>query len=333
MLETILPGLYRLPVSLPNKRLGSVNTYVVACTDGIRLIDCAWNLPEAYTTLVEGLRELDAQVSDLREILLTHSHPDHIGQAERLVHEAGARVLIHRLDATYFGWTAADMQALGIQWRQRLQVMGMPSDELETLFGASSRSGMQFPTCKPDTLLEGGEVLEWTPFRFKVIWTPGHAAGLICLYEAQSEVLLSSDHVLQRISPHIGMGSQHDGDPLADYLRSLQAVRALPAKIVLPGHGKPFTNLSERVDELIEHHHSRLQTIIKALAGDEQTAYAVASRLSWRGSENGWQRLPVFERMSAADETLAHLEYLTNLGQIKKQTRDAVVVYRTIEME
>jgi glyoxylase-like metal-dependent hydrolase (beta-lactamase superfamily II) len=173
--------------------------------------------------------------------------------------------------------------------------------------------------------------MAWGPLRFEAIWTPGHSAGLICLYAAQTEVLISSDHVLQRISPHISMGSQHDGDPLADYLRSLQTVRNLPTRTVLPGHGKPFTNLAERVDELIEHHQIRLQTILKALASDKRTAYQVASLLPWRRSQHGWQQLSIFERMSAADETLAHLEYLANQEQIKKYHRDdGVVTYQTL---
>ncbi|GHO49132.1 MBL fold metallo-hydrolase [Ktedonospora formicarum] len=332
MPEEIMPGLYRLPVSLLNASLGSVNMYVVASPDGgVRLIDCAWNRPEVYTILVDELRALGMGIGDIKEILLTHNHPDHIGLAERLVQETGARLLIHRLDATYFGRSAEDMQALRDAWIVWLRTCGMPLDELEALTARGARTGMRLPVCQPDVLLEGGERLEWNPFCFEVIWTPGHAPGLTCLYDPQFEILIASDHVLEHISPHIGRGSQQDDDPLSNYLRSLQAVRDLPVQVILPGHGQPFTGLAARVDALAEHHQRRLGAIMKALAGEEQTAYSVASRLVWRRSEKGWQQLSPFERMSAMDETLSHLEYLLNQGAVSKQLRNGVVTYQAIQ--
>lgn len=333
MPEEIMPGLYRLPVSLPNASLGSVNMYVIVSPDGVRLIDCAWGTPEIYATLVDELRVLGVGVEAIKEILLTHSHPDHIGLTERLVRETGARLLMHRLDATYFGRSREEMQALGEEWMQWLRTSGMPPEELGALAGRGARMGMRFPACQPDVLLEGGEQLDWHPYSFEVLWTPGHAPGLICLYDPHRALLLASDHVLEHISPHVGRGSQPDGNPLGDYFRSLQAVRDLPVKVILPGHGKPFADLSGRVDALIEHHQRRLRAIMKVLADNDQaTAYGVASRLSWRRSEDGWQRLSLFERMSAMDETLSHLEYLLSQGQARKQFLGGVFIYRAAQV-
>jgi glyoxylase-like metal-dependent hydrolase (beta-lactamase superfamily II) len=152
--------------------------------------------------------------------------------------------------------------------------------------------------------------------------------GQICLYEPQAQVLISSDHVLQRISPNIGLYARQSGDPLGEYLRSLQLVRDLPVKLVLPGHGAPFSGLARRVDVLVAHHAQRLQEMMDALADEEQTAYGLASSLSWRGLEQGWQRLLPFDRLAALSETLAHLEYLTNQGQVSKHVQDDHVLYQ-----
>jgi glyoxylase-like metal-dependent hydrolase (beta-lactamase superfamily II) len=146
------------------------------------------------------------------------------------------------------------------------------------------------PTYRPDTLLEGGETLAWHPFRFEVIWTPGHAAGLVCLYEPQAHILISSDHILQHISPNIGLYARQSGNPLGDYLRSLQLVRGFQVTLVLPGYGGPFPDLKGRVDTSLAHHGQRLQEMEDVLAdGNDggQTTYHIASRLSWRGSANG----------------------------------------------
>ncbi len=330
MPEEIIPGLFRLSIPLPNDSLGSVNVYAVVSADGLRLIDSGWNAPEAYSALLDELQGLGMQVSDIKEILVTHNHPDHIGLAERFVQEAGARLLLHRLDAASERAYAEDRQGMLAEMQTWLQTNGMPREERETLMGGMRRMAFRAPTYRPDTLLEGGEVLAWRPFRFEVIWTPGHAAGLVCLYEPQAQVLISSDHVLQRISLNIGLYARQSGDPLGEYLRSLQLVRDLPVKLVLPGHGAPFTDLAGRVDALVAHHEQRLQEMVNTLADEDdggQTAYGIASRLSWRGSEHGWQILQPFDRLAALSETLAHLHYLTNQGQVSKHIQDGGIFY------
>lgn len=320
MPEEIIPGLSRLSIPLPNNALGSVNVYAVASADGLRLIDCGWNEPETYAAIVGELEQLGMQVSEIRELLVTHNHPDHIGQAERLVQEAGAHLLLHRLDASSGAAHTDNRQVVLSDMDTWLQTNGMPAEERETLMHRIQRMPPRSPAYHPDIALEGGEVLDWTPFRFEVIWTPGHAAGLVCLYEPNMQILISSDHVLERISPNIGLYARQSGDPLGDYLNSLRRIRDLPVKLVLPGHGAPFSDLPGRVDTLLEHHEQRLQEILDKLSDEGRTAYDVASHLPWRRSEQGWQILKTFDRLGALGETLAHLEYLVNQGQATKQS-------------
>ncbi len=329
MPDEIVPGLYRLLLPGPSTSLGSVNAYAVVDSDGIRLIDCGWNTPAAYAALVCEVEALGAQVSDIRAILVTHNHPDHIGLAEHLVAESGARLLLHQREAAFLGASVEDRQGFLADTQTWLRTNGMPQEELETIASGVRRMAFRPPACRPDTLLEGGEVLPWNGFHFVVIWTPGHAPGLVCLYEPRSQLLIASDHVLERISPFIGLHTRNFGDPLGAYLRSLQRVRALPAKRVLPGHGEPFSDLAGRVDALMQHHTLRLQEIVSVLAAEEQTAYLIASRLSWRGSEHSWQQLPPFDRLAATSEALAHLEYLASQGQVIKQVRSGTLFYRT----
>jgi glyoxylase-like metal-dependent hydrolase (beta-lactamase superfamily II) len=329
MPEEMVPGLARLSLPLPNDLLGQVNVYAVMSADGLRLIDCGWDAPEVHAALVDELQQLGIQVSDIREILVTHNHPDHIGLVERLVRESGASLLLHRLDAvSEERMNTEDRQAMLAEMERWLRTNGMPQEEGETITRGMRRMPFRIPTYHPDTLLEGGEVLAWPPFRFEVLWTPGHAAGLVCLYERQFQILLSSDHVLERISPNIGFYARQAGDPLGEYLRSLRLVRDLPVTQVLPGHGAPFSDLARRVDALEEHHEQRLRAIVSVLADEEQTAYGIASRLLWRGSEQGWQQLQTFDRLAALSETLAHLHYLTNRGQLRTREQDGKVLYQ-----
>ncbi|HET8842134.1 MAG TPA: MBL fold metallo-hydrolase, partial [Ktedonobacteraceae bacterium] len=244
------------------------------------------------------------------------------------VQEAGASLLLHRLDVPPAPLSSEERRERLVGMENWLQTNGMPPEEGEVLLRDMSRMPSRVPAYRPDVLLEGGEVLEWSPFHFEVLWTPGHAAGLVCLYERQFQVLLSSDHILERISPNIGLYAQQSGDPLGEYLRSLQLVRDLPVKLVLPGHGSPFSDLSGRVDKLEAHHEQRLREMVNTLGDGEQTAYRIASRLSWRGSNQGWQQLRSFDRLAALSETLAHLHYLARQGQVTQQERDGEIVYR-----
>jgi glyoxylase-like metal-dependent hydrolase (beta-lactamase superfamily II) len=268
-------------------------------------------------------------IDQVRELLITHLHPDHFGLAERLAHETGARVLMHRVDASFVTARYEDNRALVLEMEAWLRVNGAPADELKIMSAASLGIMRRVGVRPPDVLLEGGEVLTWGRYRFEVIWTPGHSAGLICLYDGDAQVFLSSDHILQRISPQVGMHVQSVGNPLEHYLQSLSRVRDLPVRVVLPGHGHPFHDLAGRVDEIVEHHRQRLDAMHDLLHTEGQTAYDVAGRLSWKGTRRGWGRLPPFQRRMALTETIAHLEYLVTSGRASKQVERDLVYYFT----
>jgi glyoxylase-like metal-dependent hydrolase (beta-lactamase superfamily II) len=85
--------------------------------------------------------------------------------------------------------------------------------------------------------------------------------GHICLYERTKKAFLSGDHILNPISPSVGLHAQSMGNPLSDYLSSLHAIREMDVEMVLPAHGDEFGGFRERIGELLEHHEERLQEI------------------------------------------------------------------------
>jgi len=328
MVEEVAPSLFRLPVPLPDSPLSTVNTYAVVGRDGIRLVDCGWDTPQAYEALARQLEEIGGGIAALREIVVTHIHPDHFGLAERLVRESGARVAMHRVEAMYVGARYEDVRALVEQMAAWLQINGVPEPELGVMSRGSLEMVRRVGSRRPDVLLEGDEILDWGSYRVRVLWLPGHSAGLICLHDPEARILLSSDHVLERISPHVGLHTQSPGNPLADYLNSLEVTRSLSAGLILPGHGRPFTGIERRVDELVAHHRARLDAISGLVAAGEHTAYAVTSALPWKGRIDGWQRLAPFERRMAVTEVAAHLEYLYGSGRVAKRHHEGIVLYR-----
>ena len=164
--------------------------------------------------------------------------------------------------------------------------------------------------------------------RYRVIWTPGHADGQICLFRERDGVFLAADHVLPRITPNIGLYSEHDrNNPLGDYLASLEKVSTLPASIVLPGHGEPFIGLAERTQEITEHHYERENQLLGMIVEQPQNAYQLTEKLFRHRHLNNDET----KRMAVA-EVLAHLEHMRYNGRIEKSpTQDGIILYKVVE--
>ncbi|HLZ27769.1 MAG TPA: MBL fold metallo-hydrolase [Chloroflexota bacterium] len=325
----LLPGVWRLPLPLRDSPLGHVNTYLVRADDGYLLVDCGWDTADTLRALEGHLRALDVRLPDVRQLVITHIHPDHYGLAGRLREITNAELSFHRLERLHIESRYVDADVLLSEMREWLHLNGTPPDELDHLNRASMSMMERVQIAFPDRTLDGGEEIQCGRYAFRVIWTPGHSAGHICLYDARNKVLLSGDHVLPHITPSVGLHVRTTSNPLSDYLDSLRLIGRLEAELVLPGHGEPFHGLPERTDELLAHHQRRLEEIVHLLskhAGESLTGYEIASQMSW-SRRRGWDDLTGFERRMAVSEGLAHIELLHARGQVEKRCADGSVHY------
>ncbi len=328
MAEEISRGLFRIPVPLADSPLHAVNVYAVQGPEGLLLIDCGWETPEALAALRFELEPLGG-IRAIGEILVTHIHPDHFGLAQHLSEVSGARVSMHQLEASLIETRYRDIDGLVTSMDAWLRRHGVPDDELDAMLDGSLRMIERVGTRRPEVALQGGEIITWGEYRFEVLWTPGHSAGLVSLYDRDRQLLLSSDHVLPRVSPHVGLHTQSLGNPLGDYLRSLEKVRVLPVRQVLPGHGEPFGDLPARLDQLVEHHENRLSAVIEAVEHGYHSAFEVAEQLPWRGAADGWNTLEPFQRRMAVTEIIAHLEHLRVRHEVQASAGQGQVRYAT----
>jgi glyoxylase-like metal-dependent hydrolase (beta-lactamase superfamily II) len=165
----------------------------------------------------------------------------------------------------------------------------------------------------PELLYEGSTLAGWN-----VVELPGHADGHLGFL--RDGVLIAGDHLLDRISPAVGLYPDSRPDPLGDYLASLERTIELAPEIVYPGHGEPISNAAERARELIAHHRERLDDTAGALKIKGRTAYEIS--LDVFGSELG----PTQRRFAVA-ETLSHLERLVREGRAGRSGDDGTVTY------
>jgi glyoxylase-like metal-dependent hydrolase (beta-lactamase superfamily II) len=208
---------------------------------------------------------------------------------------------------------------------------GAPEDELAALPDlAAVRAGLasverELPAL-PTRLFADGDAVDVPGWTVRAVWTPGHSPGHTCF--VADDLLLAGDHVLPRISPHIGLYDEEtDLDPLGDYLASLQRVRSLPVREVLPAHVRRFTDLAPRADELTAHHEERLTAIAASLAGGALTTWEIAAAMPWN---RAWDAIPTLMKRIALGEALAHLRHLERRGVVERVPGAWPAAYRLV---
>ncbi len=319
-------GVHKIRVPLTGSPLGWVNSYVIRTDEGYTLVDVGWDMPDALAALRKGLDDLSIPLESIRRLIITHNHPDHYGLAGRLVQLASCGVTMHKLDAIHIESRYVNMTALQGEMEHWLRIHGAPSSELMAMVKGSEAILERVNIVKPDIQVSGGEKIAAGKLEWEIIWTPGHSVGHICLYEHTRKAFLSGDHILNPISPSIGLHAESMGNPLSDYLSSLAAIRERDVEVVLPAHGDEFRGFRERIDELISHHEGRLEEICGIIDREgPRTAYETASQMRWR-SEGGFGEWPPFQRRMATTEALAHLELLVSRGTVRRVIADGGLV-------
>lgn len=329
MLE-VVPGIYQLTLPSPG-RLEEVKVYFIRGDGGV-LVDTGWDTPESFAALKRQMSEVGFEVKDIRQIVLTHFHPDHYGLARRLKELSGAEVWLHEMEENFINSRYLRPAELAREMGRWLEANGVPKGELEALERASLGMVKYVSPVLPDRTFSGGERLPTGEFEFQVIWTPGHSPGHVCLYEPSRKVLICGDHLLAGITPHVGLHLQSSGSPLDDYLRSLDLISRLEIKLALPGHGPSFGRVKERIEELRRHHRWRKAAILAQMEGEAKTAYQIARGLPWALESGGikYQDLGALDKRLAMTETLAHLESLCREGKVEKISRDGLSLYQKI---
>jgi glyoxylase-like metal-dependent hydrolase (beta-lactamase superfamily II) len=313
--ERVRPGLWSIPVPIPNNPLRYVLVYAFETDAGPYLVDAGWNTDDAYRTLVEGLATAGFSIDDVKGVLVTHIHPDHYGLAGRIRQASGAWVGLHPADAALIGARYEEPDDLLDRMAAMLRRDGVPEEEVAKLRDASMPVRGNVVAAVPDILFEDGDKPEVPGWELTAVWTPGHSPGHMCLYEANNRLMLSGDHVLPRITPNISFHPQAGPDPLGDFLSSLDKVAAFEADEVLPAHEHRFDDLKRRVDELKAHHHARFDEALAAIRDGDTTVWQMAAKMTWSRS---WDELNVWAKRAAAGETLAHLRYLEKLGVLRE---------------
>ena len=314
-IEELAPKLWRIPVPLPPlsgaEYLGFTNGYLIGGSDGWLLVDTGMTTDEAIGVVERGLGEAGLGWRDLDLIAITHHHPDHYGGSGRLRELTGAQVLMHRNDfALVFE---------GIfkypSFPELVAMHGGPA------FEESGRGPTKHPAFKPaapDRFLADDEHIDLGSRAVRVLHTPGHTPGHCCFEVLEEQIVLTGDHVLPKITPHVGYYPGSD-DPLADFLDSLKRIAEGGYRHALPAHGEPFLDAASRCARIVRHHEFRLRACVDALGKKTLTGWEIWPAVFGDHVEG-------FHRFAAMFESLAHLVLAESRGEVERVTDDAGVI-------
>ena len=323
----VAPGVKWIRMSLPFA-LNHINLWLLRdCIGGVEgwsIVDCCIHRDEAKAQW-ESIFANELEGLPILRVIVTHMHPDHIGLAHWLCERWNVRLWISATD-----YQVARLGCMG--------PTGFGGDRAADYFAShglnapdmmeqiKERSGY-FPSLVPSVPAQYRRLMDAMVLRiggrdWRCISGYGHAPEHIALYCAELNVLIGGDMMLPRISTNVSVYEQEpEANALAQFLDSIDKFRALPEDtLVLPSHGKPFTGMHIRIQQLHDHHRDRLAEVMEACEARPCSAFDILPVMFKRP-------LDTHQTTFAMGEAVAHLHALWYAGKLQRSL-EADGVYR-----
>jgi glyoxylase-like metal-dependent hydrolase (beta-lactamase superfamily II) len=282
-----------------------VATYILKHGMEWVVIDSGWPGPHGQADWQAVAAQLDLRWQNLRRVVITHGHPDHIGQAQTLADLSWLPVTVHGdvvEDLAYYGpkgpWSAGG--------KQRFLKLAAAEDlgSVRDPFATAIKVPRSVRPFVPGETVELGDCV------LNTLLTPGHSAGHVCLIDSKRQFALTADMLLPNYFTNIVSTALEPVSQLQLYLASLRTIEETEVELMLPGHGEPMRKAEyrHRVAEVRQYFERQVDDVRAVLGEGEATLMQLASRLSFQGKP--YASLSPINRVTMLGETLAYVQYL-----------------------
>jgi glyoxylase-like metal-dependent hydrolase (beta-lactamase superfamily II) len=318
----VAPGVRWVRMQLPFA-LDHINLWLledrIDDAQGWTIVDCGIT-NEATQAAWEQVFARELGGRPVLRVIATHMHPDHLGLAHWLTERWQCPLWISATDFNVARISSQSTTGFGGERAAAFFAshgLTDPDAVAKVRARANYYAGMVPKVPASFRRLMDGMRLAIGGREWRCMAGYGHAPEHIALHAPSLEVLISGDMVLPRISTNVSVYDvEPESNPLALYLDSLGDYEGLPAAtLVLPSHGKPFTGLHARIDQLRRHHDDRLAEVMSACADHACHAAELLPVLFRR-------RLDLHQTTFAMGEAVAHLHALWFEGRLVRRRGD-----------
>lgn len=259
-------------------------------------------------------------------LIVTHMHPDHIGNAGWLSRKfPDSEFWISRLEyiscRMLVADTGRDAPDAGTDFYHQAGWNEAQIANYKARFGGFGRGVSRLPDAY--RRIEDGETFEMAGHNWQVIMGSGHSPEHSCLFCEDLNIVISGDQLLPKISSNVSVfPTEPEANPLHDWLMSCEKLKAkLPEDVlVLPAHNEPFRGAGARLDHLIKGHGVALKRLKQRLSQEPRRVVDVFPSIFGRKIDDDVVSM-------ATGEAIAHLNYLIANGDAQKAKDESGVVW------